>query len=81
MEIKYGERLNLLLFGRNKHLYIKKRLESLCLQPALDLEVNSVKYDLLGAINEQLVDALPIVYAIYSGMLIKCGDHVGITIC
>lgn len=58
LEIKYGERLNLLLFGRNKHLYIKKRLESLCLRPALDLEVNSVKYDLLGAINEQLVDSI-----------------------
>lgn len=58
LEIKYGERLNLLLFGRNKHLYIKKRLESLRLRPALDLEVNSVKYDLLGAINEQLVDSI-----------------------
>ena len=48
LEIKYGERLHLLLFGRNKRPYRNKRLESLCLQPALDLEANSVKSDLLG---------------------------------
>lgn len=40
------ERGNSLLFGRKQHPYIRKRLESLFLQPALDLEVNSVKYDL-----------------------------------